>query len=151
MLYYFISAYITTSILRNYYNSYCKNKSIQYIIFMFLEVFLLNIILYIIYNGLGVLLYESNWRGIFHYWWFCCKSRIYNKKTTKSIKWNANRKFTKIKTYRFFPGTERDEKTIHQLWKPLSSDGGTEWFDVTENAAHKMIHKMRSRYLSIKI
>tara|TARA_Y100001972_G_scaffold129049_1_gene193753 strand:+ start:18672 stop:18959 length:288 start_codon:yes stop_codon:yes gene_type:complete len=57
----------------------------------------------------------------------------------------------KLKLIGSFPGTERDEKTIHKLWAPLSADGGTEWFDVTENAAHKMIHKMRSRYLSVKI
>ena len=50
-----------------------------------------------------------------------------------------------------FPGTERDEKYIHQLCKHLSSDGATEWFDVPENAAYKMISKMRSRYLSIKL
>jgi hypothetical protein len=57
----------------------------------------------------------------------------------------------KLRLIGSFPGTERDEKYIHQLWKPLSSDGGTEWFDVTENAAYKMINKMRSRYLSIKL
>ena len=57
----------------------------------------------------------------------------------------------KLKLIGSFPGTERDEKYIHKLWEPLSADGGTEWFDVTENAAFKMISRMRSRYLSIKL
>tara|TARA_Y100000310_G_C20253395_1_gene610172 strand:+ start:41 stop:331 length:291 start_codon:yes stop_codon:yes gene_type:complete len=57
----------------------------------------------------------------------------------------------KLKLIGSFPGSERDEKNIHKLWKSLKSDGGTEWFDVTENAALKMIVKMKSRYVSIKL
>jgi hypothetical protein len=58
---------------------------------------------------------------------------------------------SKLKLVGSFPGSVYDEKYIHKTWSELKSGGGTEWFDVTENAAHKMIKKMSSRYLTIKL
>lgn len=57
----------------------------------------------------------------------------------------------KLRLIGSFPGSKNDEHRIHKMWSYLKSDGGTEWFDVTEKAALKMIDRMNSRYLKIKL
>ena len=56
----------------------------------------------------------------------------------------------KLKLIGHFPGTIRDEKEVHKRWEVVKAKGGSEWFNVNEQAALDMIQKMYSRYTVLK-